>query len=99
MVPQQKDEAGAGQHVAFEDGAPPAIKEFPGNSRGSITIENFHMSLQWRELVDELRTQDTSKIDKMNNLVWTKSAARKAILTSNSEVVIATALKEDGGFS
>lgn len=29
LVPQQKDEAGAGQHVAFEDGAPPAIQEFP----------------------------------------------------------------------
>ena len=95
LAPQQKDEAGAVQHVAFVDGAPPAIQEFPGNSRGAITIENFHMSLQWRELVDELRTQDTSKIDKMNNLVWTKSAARKAILTSNSEVVIATALRED----
>jgi hypothetical protein len=60
-----------------------------------LTLDNFHESLRWAELVDELRTEDTSSLDGFNHMVWTRRTAQKALMSSNSCQVIVDALKED----
>ena len=69
----------------------------PKDSVGSGVASSLELwsNPVWRSLLDELRTVVTDNMDDLNHLVWTDTAAARAIERTSSSATVTKVLQED----